>query len=145
MVAYRKGMKGEKKMVEQMTMFPAPEKAPDKAPANARVFHVKLSSNFQTVEFDVDVMRPDAKNIIDSGVYLVNELGRSVENSDQKNKAKENRAEARPDPVIDRPSEKQINLLIRHLGGTSQTYEGWSKQQAWEKIQQLKQVGVLNK
>lgn len=136
-------------MVEQMTMFPALEKAPDKAPSNARVFHVKLSSNFQVVEFDVDVMSPACDRVIQSGVDLVNELGRRVSNVDTERKNRAMMQQEADEAIYKRqltdPATKaQIDLLVRHLGGKPSNYAKWSKKEAWEKINDMKQRGMFN-
>ncbi|MBR5022284.1 MAG: hypothetical protein IKY18_03670 [Oscillospiraceae bacterium] len=132
---------------EQMTMFPSPE---TRAPSNARFYHVKLSSNYQTVEFDVDLMNPNAPKIIDSGVSLVNQLGRDVVNADTARKeaaaARRDMDDAQYSKQATEPATRpQIELLVRHLGGKASTYAKWSKKQAWDKINELKTMGVLNR
>lgn len=124
-------------------MKEAPEKraAMDPEPSMPRphhVFHVKLASNFQTVELDYT---GDGRSLYQA-VELVNWLGSHVVNSDKAGAEKKKEQKRDPDQP-EMASDRQIEALYRALGGSRSTYAKWTREQAWGTLNSLQQQGLL--
>lgn len=91
--------------------------------------HIKLSSNYQQIEFDVDDINED----ITSAVKLINELGRTVNNSDSD--APEKKPGKKTVDADEPASERQIDILKKFHVKDAEKY---TRSTAWAKIRELK-------
>lgn len=93
------------------------------------MFTIKLASNFQTIEFQVEDLND---GIIDKAIDKVNDLGNQVINTSAQKASVDMKLQARKYGYL--ASEKQLNLITA-LGGTS--YPGMTKDKASKIINEL--------
>lgn len=99
---------------------------------------IKLSSNFQQVEIDLDEMDPDFDERLNFAIEITNRIGGMVVNSDTKDKqnkaahAQKKETQRKEDGCTVRQAEKLAELF----GGDAPDYYELTKKEAWKKIQE---------
>lgn len=89
------------------------------------MYHVKLASNFQTVEFDCDTLEDE---VIMGGIELINFLGKHIDPKVQPTVKEETKQE---DELA---TEKQLSMLRKFGINPEPTI---TKKMAWEMIQKF--------
>ena len=109
--------------------------------AQTTTYRIQLASNFQVVEFNLDIKDYETLTVEDSriaeAITLVNKLGKMVENTIKTKEAKANEKKETEVKVEEMASEGQIKWL-KNLGISEADAKKMTKKEAWQKIQDSK-------
>lgn len=132
-------IEGEEKMYERMERDDIPEIVTKVA--QTTTYRIQLASNFQVVEFNLDIKDYETLTVEDSriaeAITLVNKLGKMVENTIKTKEAKANEKKETEVKVEEMASEGQIKWL-KNLGISEADAKKMTKKEAWQKIQDSK-------
>lgn len=109
--------------------------------AQTTTYRIQLASNFQVVEFNLDIKDYETLTVEDSriaeAITLVNKLGKMVENTIKTKEPKANEKKETEVKVEEMASEGQIKWL-KNLGISEADAKKMTKKEAWQKIQDSK-------
>lgn len=132
-------IEGEEKMYERIERDDIPEVVTKVA--QTTTYRIQLASNFQVVEFNLDIKDYETLTVEDSriaeAITLVNKLGKMVENTIKTKEAKANEKKETEVKVEEMASEGQIKWL-KNLGISEADAKKMTKKEAWQKIQDSK-------
>lgn len=132
-------IEGEEKMYERIERDDIPEIVTKVA--QTTTYRIQLASNFQVVEFNLDIKDYETLTVEDSriaeAITLVNKLGKMVENTIKTKEAKANEKKETEVKVEEMASEGQIKWL-KNLGISEADAKKMTKKEAWQKIQDSK-------
>lgn len=132
-------IEGEEKMYERMERDDIPEIVTKVA--QTTTYRIQLASNFQVVEFNLDIKDYETLTVEDSriaeAITLVNKLGKMVENTIKTKEPKANEKKETEVKVEEMASEGQIKWL-KNLGISEADAKKMTKKEAWQKIQDSK-------
>ena len=132
-------IEGEEKMYERIERDDIPEVVTKVA--QTTTYRIQLASNFQVVEFNLDIKDYETLTVEDSriaeAITLVNKLGKMVENTIKTKEPKANEKKETEVKVEEMASEGQIKWL-KNLGISEADAKKMTKKEAWQKIQDSK-------
>lgn len=132
-------IEGEEKMYERIERDDIPEVVTKVA--QTTTYRIQLASNFQVVEFNLDIKDYETLTVEDTriaeAITLVNKLGKMVENTIKTKEAKANEKKETEVKVEEMASEGQIKWL-KNLGISEADAKKMTKKEAWQKIQDSK-------
>ena len=132
-------IEGEEKMYERIERDDIPEIVTKVA--QTTTYRIQLASNFQVVEFNLDIKDYETLTVEDTriaeAITLVNKLGKMVENTIKTKEAKANEKKETEVKVEEMASEGQIKWL-KNLGISEADAKKMTKKEAWQKIQDSK-------
>ena len=125
-------IEGEEKMYERIERDDIPEVVTKVA--QTTTYRIQLASNFQVVEFNLDIKDYETLTVEDSriaeAITLVNKLGKMVENTIKTKEAKANEKKETEVKVEEMASEGQIKWL-KNLGISEADAKKMTKKEAW--------------